>query len=131
MKTLNLSFLAIVICVVIACQWYTIVTIDADLFERTLKQTPNPQLVDVRTHSEYAEGHLIEAILIDVKLPSFDSLICRLDKNRPVFVYCRVGRRSLEAANILKKNDFKTIYNLDGGIVAWKEKGKAVKTGNE
>jgi len=123
---LSFSLFAVVICLMTMCRPFVTTTLEADLFEKTLKQTPNPQLVDVRTYSEYAEGYLPGAILMDIKEPSFDSLVCLLDRNRPVFVYCRVGRRSLEVAKALEKNKFKIVYNLDGGIVAWKEKGKAV-----
>jgi len=128
---LNIKNLAVLVCLMSTCRPFVITTLEVDLFEKTLKQTPNPQLVDVRTYSEYAEGYLPGAILIDVKEPSFDSLIHQLDKNRPVFVYCRVGRRSLEAANVLQKNKFKQVYNLDGGINAWKEKGKPVLVIND
>ena len=126
MMMLKFFNLTVVMCLMTTCRPLVITTLEADLFEKTLKQTPDPQLVDVRTYREYAEGNLPEAILMDIRLPSFDSLICQLDRTRPVFVYCRVGRRSLEAAKILEKNKFRIVYNLDGGIVAWKEKDKAV-----
>jgi len=131
MKMLCFSLFTVVVYLTTACQSLVTTTLEADLFEKTLKQTPNPQLVDVRTYSEYAEGHLSESILMDIRKPSFDSLVCQLDRNRPVFVYCRLGRRSLEAARVLEKNKFKLIYNLDGGIVAWEEKGKTVVTGDD
>jgi len=108
------------------CRSSAITTLEANLFEETLNQTPEPQLVDVRTPAEYAEGHLPGAILIDYGEASFVSLIDQLDRSRPVFVYCRVGRRSLDAATVLEKNKFTVVYNLDGGIIAWKDQGKAV-----
>jgi len=128
---LSFSIFAVVICLVTMCRPFVTTTLEADLFEKTLKQTSNPQLVDVRSYSEYAEGYLPGAILMDIREPSFHTLVCQLDRTRPVFVYCRVGRRSLEAAKVLEKNKFKIVYNLDGGIIAWKEKGKAVVTVNE
>ena len=121
-------YMAVVICLVISCQSSVTTTLEADLFETTLAQTPDPQLVDVRTLSEYFEGHLHGATLIDVKEATFEDLIQQLDRKRPVFVYCRLGRRSLQAAKILEKNKFQTVYDLGGGITAWKEKGKAVMT---
>ena len=131
MKMLSFSMFAVVICLLTMCRPMVITTIGADLFEEKLRQTPNPQLVDVRTFTEYADGYLPGAILIDIREPSFDSLVCQLKRDRPVFVYCRLGRRSLEAARVLEKNKFKIVYDLDGGIVSWKEKGKAVVTGND
>jgi len=83
----------------------------------------------VRTYSEFAQGYLSGAILIDIKEPTtFDSLINQLDRTRPVFVYCRIGKRSMDAAKILEKKKFTKVYNLGGGIIEWKEKGKAVVT---
>ena len=126
MKVLNFFCLAIVTFLTTTCRSFVTTTLETDLFEKTLEQTPNPQVVDVRTFKEYSEGYLPGAILIDIREPSFDSLIDQLDRTRPVFVYCRSGKRSLEAANVLEKNKFKVVYNLEGGIIAWKEKGKTV-----
>ena len=122
----NLSF-AIIICLTTACRSSVTTSLEPDLFEKTLEQTPNPQLVDVRTIKEYAEGHLSGAMLIDVRETTFDTIIQKLDKTRPVFVYCRSGKRSMDAAKILEKNKFTLVYNLEGGILSWKEKGKTVE----
>jgi len=124
MKMLHIFSLAAMICMAAACRSSATVSIGPALFGETLEQTPRPQLVDVRTLGEYAEERLPNAILMDIREASFDTLILTLDKNRPVFVYCRSGKRSLDAAKILEKNKFKTIYNLEGGILLWKEKGK-------
>jgi rhodanese-related sulfurtransferase len=126
MKTMNFFSLAVVVCLMTTCRSSVITSLKVDLFEETLQQTLDPQLVDVRTLTEYDEGYLPGAILIDIKEPSFVSLIQQLDRTRPVFVYCRSGKRSMDAANILEKNKFKKVYNLEGGIIAWKEKGKKV-----
>ena len=124
---LTLFNLLAMVCIIISCRSSVTVTLEVDLFEKTLAQTTNPQLVDVRTLEEYSGEHLPGSIMIDVRETTFDSLILQLDKNRPVFVYCRSGKRSLDAAGILEKNNFKEVYNLEGGIIAWKEKDKAVK----
>ena len=126
MKTLNFLSFVLVTCLITMCRSFVTTSFEADLFEKTLDRTPDPQLVDVRTPKEYAEGRLQGAILIDIREPSFNSLIQQLDRTRPVFVYCRSGKRSMEAANILEKNKFKLVYNLEGGIIAWKDKGKTV-----
>ena len=127
MKTHNLFIFMIVVCLMNTCRSLVTTTLESDLFEKTLHQTPDPQLVDVRTPAEYSEGHLPGAILIDVKEPTFNSLIQQLDRSRPVFVYCRSGKRSLDAASVLEKYKFKVVYNLEGGIIAWKEKGKGIE----
>lgn len=79
----------------------------------------NVQLVDVRTPGEYAQGHIQGAANINVNAGDFGSLASKLDKNKPVAVYCRSGVRSQTAAGILKELGFKKIYDLQGGFNAW------------
>ena len=50
----------------------------------------------------------------------------RLDKNMPIILYCRSGRRSYLSAIILSENGFKEVYNLEGGILSWIEIGNEV-----
>lgn len=125
-KTIFMVFTVFLL--VTACRSFVTTSLESDLFERTMQQTPNAQLVDVRTPEEFNQEHLLNAINIDVKSASFETDIKVLDPTRPVFVYCRSGKRSLQAAAILEKNKFKVVYNLDGGINAWKAKGKPVVT---
>lgn len=71
-------------------------------------------LVDVRTPAEFSAGHLEEAVNIPLseienRLEEFGS-----DIEREVVLYCRSGRRSGLAVNLLKKNGFKNIYNAGG-----------------
>ncbi len=105
----------------------TIKSISADQFEKKMKESERYQLVDVRTPEEYTEGHLKGAINMNVEGETFAADIKTLDKDVPVFVYCRSGRRSLNAAEQLKAKGFKTIYDLDGGIKSWTSKGKPVE----
>lgn len=75
------------------------------------------QVVDVRTPSEFADGHIAGSVNMDVS-GNFERQIATLDKSKPVAVYCRSGVRSRQAATILTDNGFK-VYNLKGGIVGW------------
>lgn len=78
------------------------------------------QLVDVRTAEENAQGTIPGAVLIDVKQDNFAQRAEKmLDKERPVAVFCRSGRRSANAATILTEKGFKTVVNLTGGFTAW------------
>lgn len=102
-----------------------VVTVAPDSFEQGIK-TQDVQLVDVRTPEEYAERHLEGSINIDIKEEGFlkeakKSLI----KEKPVYVYCRSGRRSLTAAEILSRAGYK-VTNLDGGILGWENEGLPV-----
>jgi thiol-disulfide isomerase/thioredoxin len=51
----------------------------------------------------------------------FEERIKYLDKNKPVYTYCLVGGRSAAAAARLREEGFKEVYNLQGGITAWKK----------
>lgn len=80
------------------------------------------QLLDVRTAEEFAEGHIADAVNIDIKQEGFTQRAVKtLDVNKPVAVYCRSGRRSANAASLLAKEGFR-VTNLLGGILVWKEK---------
>jgi len=84
------------------------------------------QLIDVRTPEEYAEGYIKHAKNINVFDDNFIALIYKLDKEKPVYVYCRSGKRSADASEQLEKAGFTKIYDLDGGIVKWKDEGKEI-----
>lgn len=98
-----------------------------DAFETMLKNDTTVQLVDVRTPDEFQSGHIAGAKLINFQSADFAEKIAQLDKNRPVMVYCAVGGRSANAAKQCSKMGFSKVYDLKGGITAWKEKGKAVE----
>ncbi len=84
------------------------------------------KLIDVRTPKEYAEGHLEGAVNIDFSDENFEALIAKVDKSKPVAVYCGKGGRSGKCSAYMKEAGFKKIYDLDGGITEWKFKGKQV-----
>ena len=95
-------------------------------FEELIKN-PNVQLVDVRTLAEHMEGHIPGSLNINVKDEQFASCTDDLlDKGKDVAVYCRSGRRSRTAAELLVKKGFK-VYNLDKGILNWMEEGREIE----
>lgn len=96
-------------------------------FEELIK-SPNVQLVDVRTLAEHMEGHIPGSLNINVKdEEGFPTAVDELlDKGREVAVYCRSGRRSRTAAELLVKKGFK-VYNLDKGILNWIEEGREIE----
>ena len=99
-----------------------IVSVSAPEFKKEIK-SDSVQLVDVRTPQEYAEGHIDGALNIDVQSDDFKELAQReLSKDSTVLVYCRSGRRSLDAAEMLTRLGY-NVVNLKGGIIEWKEDG--------
>lgn len=88
----------------------------------------NAILLDVRTPEEYSEAHLKGATLINyLDQKTFNEGIAKLDKNKTVYVYCRSGGRSGYSQEIMLKQGFKNVINLDGGIDAWKKAGLPVE----
>jgi rhodanese-related sulfurtransferase len=94
--------------------------IDQTTWESKILETENPQIIDVRTAQEFSEGHLDNALNIDYYASDFQDMVSTLDKEQPVYVYCRSGGRSAKAAEIMKNSGFKVIYDLKGGYMAWK-----------
>ena len=102
-------------------------TVGADEFERIISDTAGVVVLDARTQSEYDEGHIAHAVLIDVKAGAV-RMAARdlLPKDKTIAVYCRSGRRSAMAADMLTDEGY-TVVNLDGGIMAWIQSGKSVE----
>lgn len=92
----------------------------------SLLQMGKVQLVDVRTPQEYREGYIEGALNIDFRNENFEELILKVDKTKPVAVYCAKGGRSSKCSAFMKKAGFTKIYDLDGGITEWKYKGKDI-----
>ena len=75
-------------------------------------------LLDVRHDYEYAEGHIPGAILIDNDEISATTVAQLSNKNQTIFVYCRSGRRSKEAAQKLVDLGYTNVIEI-GGIIDW------------
>jgi rhodanese-related sulfurtransferase len=89
---------------------------------KKLMKDPSAQIVDVRTANEVAQGKINGSMNIDYFSPTFVATAQKkLDKTKPVLVYCAAGGRSASAAKDLKKAGFKKVYDLEGGYDAWKD----------
>lgn len=97
-------------------------------FKKELAADAQAYLLDVRTPEEYAAGHLAGAHLLNwLDQPVFKQHAGEIDKSKTVFVYCRSGRRSNEAARYLSSLGYKVV-DMDGGIMAWESDGLPVTT---
>ena len=76
-------------------------------------------LLDVRNEDEFDEGHLKNAIQIPVKELKENLSDIEKFKDELVLVYCRSGKRSAEAVDILKENGFKNLVHMKDGISKW------------
>lgn len=85
------------------------------------------QLIDVREPSEYLDGHATGAI----NVPLSDIMGGKdfgVDKNQPIYVYCRSGARATQAKIKLEKDGYKKVINI-GAVSNWeKDGGKICKT---
>ncbi len=92
-------------------------------FSQKIQQLPDEVILDVRTPEEYAGGHINGARNMDWNAGNFEEAIAGMDKNKPVMVYCLSGGRSAEAAKTLRNAGFKQVYELKGGMMAWRKAG--------
>lgn len=78
------------------------------------------QLVDVRSEKEYSQGHIDDAININIAdKATFSKEIQKLDKTKPIYIYCHAGVRSHRASKLMTELGFTTIYDFKGGWSAW------------
>ncbi len=101
--------------------------IDAQTAQRLLKERRNVFLLDVRTPGEYQQMRLADAHLIPIDQVS--QRLNEIPQNRPVIVYCAVGSRSAQVFNFLTRRGYQEVYNLEGGIYAWAQKGYPILQG--
>ncbi|MBW3567680.1 MAG: rhodanese-like domain-containing protein [Proteobacteria bacterium] len=76
------------------------------------------QLIDLRGHDAYRSGHIVNAR--HLPLDELDAKAGKLDKATPVIVYCDSGVTSARAAEQLVKQGFADVWQLRGGLAAWK-----------
>lgn len=92
-------------------------------FKSLLEANVENNLIDVRTKGEVASGIINGAQHFDISQMDFKESISMLDKSKPVFVYCAVGGRSSMASMVFQEAGFEKVYNLSGGINAWRAAG--------
>jgi rhodanese-related sulfurtransferase len=92
--------------------------VDAAKF-KSLIESGNGLLIDVRTPEEYSEGHIAGSVNIDFKGSDFDAALDTLDKSVPIYVYCQAGGRSGQTKDKMLEKGFAEVYNLVGGFGEW------------
>lgn len=81
------------------------------------------QLIDIRTPGEYNSGHIKGAVMIDFYAPTYKNGIDKLDKSKPLYIYCRSGSRSSKSIKLLQELGFTEVVNLRYGIIDWQKSG--------
>lgn len=109
-----------------------IATVDVTEAARRLDAGPArpdaPLLVDVREPNEFAEVRVPGARLMP--LSGFAESYSGLPKDRPLLVMCAAGKRSLVASELLVRNGYRDVSNVDGGIIAWQREGYPTTSGD-
>ncbi|QSS98270.1 rhodanese-like domain-containing protein [Psychroflexus sp. ALD_RP9] len=108
-----------------SCQKNTDVQlITPDEYQR-LNQLEDVQLIDVRSVEAFQDLHLKGAqnLVYDAE---FSKKIMKLDKSKPVAVYCKTGGLSKKCVEILKDSGFVKIFDLKGGLSKWKHSGISI-----
>ena len=94
--------------------------LSAEVFSNKIQELDNELIIDVRTPGEFKEGHIENALNINWNDPSFSQETSKLDKSKPVMVYCLSGGRSASAARKLRQDGFTNVYELNGGMMQWR-----------
>lgn len=103
--------------------------VSPEVFQTKISQDYDAYLLDVRQPEEYEAGHLKGAHLLNwLDSDQFMAKAGELDKSKTIYVYCRSGRRSNEAANYLAGLGYKVV-DMDGGILAWEKSGRPIVSG--
>jgi rhodanese-related sulfurtransferase len=98
----------------------TVENVNAENFEKMIKEDGNAVLIDVRTLMENRMLRIPNSLLIDITSPFFISEIDKLDRNKNYYLYCQRGNRSLHAGSQMLKMGFKMVCHLQPGIIGWK-----------
>jgi thioredoxin 1 len=100
-------------------------------FNAKIQEFTDEQIIDVRTPEEFEGGYISGAENINFNDASFMSNMSKLDKNRPVMVYCLSGGRSSDAAEMLVEAGFTKVFDMKGGTMAWSKNGFAFERGQQ
>jgi len=126
-KSLSLLFLSIALLIGLNSFGQNLSPAD---FQKKINELPKAPIIDVRTPNEFSQGHIKNAINININDANFINLINKLDKSKPVFVYCLSGARSTNALNQMRAQGFNVVYNLAGGMIKWCAAGLPETTTN-
>lgn len=107
-------------------------TISLDKYRQHFKKEKHA-LIDVRSESEYAAGHIPRArnIPLDTIARELDDIRKQIPGDRALVLICATGNRSAVAATALARAGFSPVYNISGGMTAWKSAGLAVQQENQ
>ncbi len=83
-------------------------------------------LLDIRRPSEFNSGHIEGAINLDYYDEGFRDDLDMMDKGKTYLIYCRTANRTGKTMPVMQDLGFGDVYNMAGGISAWKDEGFSV-----
>lgn len=98
---------------------FKVTHLDAAKSAALMKSRPKLVVIDVRTPSEFASGHIAGAINIDFKNANFATEIAKLDRSQDYLIHCRSGGRSGRSLTTFETAGFSHIIHMDGGMIDW------------
>lgn len=104
----------------------TIKSISPTAVHRLNQEAGGIRIIDVRETDEFAE--ISSPLAENYPLSTFDAGVFanNLDRRSQLYMLCRSGKRSLKAAQLLETAGFESVYNIEGGMIAWEEAGLPV-----
>ena len=90
--------------------------------------SPPPQIIDVRTSTEWQSGHIAGAIHVPITELGSRIASLQLDGTRPIIAICRAAHRSTPAVRLLQQHGFRNACQLQGGMLAWQQAGLPVES---
>ena len=101
--------------------------VDAATFKKFIDDKKS-FLIDLRTDDELKnKGFIKGALQIDYFKKDAESVISKLDKKKTYLIYCAGGGRSGECAELMQKQGFTHVVDLEKGFDDWKKKGFEVE----
>lgn len=111
MKQIAISIAFVLIAFLSIAQYAAIKQVNPAQFQQLIKN-PKGVLLDVRTQSEFGNGHIANSGQLNYYALDFKKSLLLLPKNEPIYLYCNTGYRSEKAAAILVENGYTNVYKL-------------------
>lgn len=119
----KLFFLAFAICSTTLFSQSKVENVDAATFKKYVDEKKGV-LIDLRTDDELKNKGMIKgAMQIDFLAKDAEEKISKLDKKKTYLIYCAGGGRSGDCAELMEKQGFSHVVNLEKGIEGWKKSG--------
>ncbi len=96
--------------------------IEPSEFNSKLNSVELAHLFDIRVEKQFKQKRIKSSVLADTK-EKFQIYLQGLDKNDTIFVYCEIGKRTIQCAKWLNSIGYTNVYLLKGGITNWEKQG--------